>query len=94
MASGTPVIASRVGGLKFSVNHQETGLLVPPQNEKSLAIALDEILADAELRHRMGAAGRQRVETYFSWTGVATQLNGLYQNLQQELYQDFFMPAS
>ena len=94
MACGTPVIASRVGGLKFSVNHQETGLLVPPQNEKSLAIALDDILADSHLRHRMGEAGRRRVETHFSWTGVANQLDSLYQSLQQELYQDFFAPAS
>lgn len=94
MACGTPVIASNVGGLKFSVNHQETGLLVPAQDEQAFTAAIQQILADPDLRHRMGTAGRCRVEQLFSWNGVAEQLDCLYQNLQVELYQEFFQPAS
>ena len=46
MASGTPVIASDVGGLQFTVVNKETGLLAPPQNVDAFAVAIDRILSD------------------------------------------------
>ena len=94
MACGTPVVASNVGGLQFSVRPRETGLLVPPQNDEALAYGLHKILANPEWRDQLGRAGRQRVETHFSWDGVASQLDKLYRQLQIELSQDFFVPAS
>ena len=79
MASRTPVIASNVGGLKFSVADYKTGLLVPPQDETAFAKAIDSILADDQWRTELGNNARQRVEAKFSWNGVASQLNQQYE---------------
>src|ERR687886_1833134 len=46
MACGTPVVASDVGGLQFTVVPEETGLLAPPQDEAAFAAAIDRILTD------------------------------------------------
>ena len=78
MASRTPVIASNVGGLKFSVADYKTGLLVPPKDEVAFAKAIDSILADNEWRKELGENARKRVEAKFSWNGVAAQLDRQY----------------
>jgi glycosyltransferase involved in cell wall biosynthesis len=65
MASGLPVVASRVGGLPELVVEGETGLLVPPGDPAALARDLERLLADPAFRARLGAAGRRRVETSF-----------------------------
>ena len=78
MASRTPVIASNVGGLKFSVADYKTGLLVPPQDEVAFAKGIDSILADDQWRKELGENARQRVEAKFSWNGVARQLDRQY----------------
>lgn len=84
MACGTPVVASDVGGLKFTVVPEETGLLAPPKNEAAFANAIDRLLADSALTQQLGKAGRKRVETYFSWDGVAAQLGQLYAQLLEQ----------
>ncbi|MEH2334255.1 MAG: glycosyltransferase family 1 protein [Nostoc sp.] len=83
MASDTPVVASDVGGLQFTVVDQETGLLAPPQDVDAFASAIDRILLNPEWRDELGKAGRKRVETQFSWDGVANQLSELYTQLLQ-----------
>ncbi|MGM9501482.1 glycosyltransferase family 4 protein [Desertifilum tharense IPPAS B-1220] len=84
MASGTPVVASDVGGLQFTVVPEETGLLAPPQDEAAFAQAIDRILMNSEWRSQLGKAARKRVEDKFSWAGVASQLSHLYQQLLVE----------
>ncbi|NJK74371.1 MAG: glycosyltransferase family 1 protein [Oscillatoriales cyanobacterium RU_3_3] len=84
MACGTPAVASDVGGLKFTVVPEETGLLAPPKNEAAFASAIDRILLDPALAQQLGKAGRKRVETYFSWDGVAAQLGQLYAQLLEQ----------
>jgi len=84
MASGTPVIASDVGGLKYTVVPQETGLLAPPNNEAVFADAIDRLLGDSLWRQQLGHIARQRVETYFSWDRIASQLSQLYTQLLQQ----------
>jgi D-inositol-3-phosphate glycosyltransferase len=81
MASYTPVVASDVGGLQFTVQSKETGLLCPPKDEAAFAGAIDSILANPEWQAQMGQNARQRVEKMFSWDGVATQLGELYTTL-------------
>lgn len=81
MASNTPVVASDVGGLQFTVVPEVTGLLAPPQDEAAFAKAIDRILSNPTWRDELGAAARQRVETTFSWDGVASQLSQLYTQL-------------
>ncbi|MEG4025767.1 glycosyltransferase [Microcoleus sp. S13C4] len=84
MACGTPVIASDVGGLKYTVVPQETGLLAPPKNEAAFADAIDRLLLNSVWRQQLGHTGRQRVETYFSWDGIASQLGQLYTQLLEQ----------
>jgi glycosyltransferase involved in cell wall biosynthesis len=65
MVAGLPVVASRVGGVAELVEEGNTGLLVAPGNPEELTAALERVLADRELRRRLGAAGRARVEQHF-----------------------------
>ncbi|MBF2066416.1 MAG: glycosyltransferase [Calothrix sp. C42_A2020_038] len=81
MACRTPVVASNVGGLQFTVVPEVTGLLATPLQEEEFASCIDRILTDSTLRDQMGQAGRQRVEIAFSWHSVASRLTQLYTNL-------------
>ena len=65
MAAGLPVVASDVGGVAELVVDGATGLLVAPHDATSLAEALRRVLVDVDLRTRLGAAGRRRVEERF-----------------------------
>jgi glycosyltransferase involved in cell wall biosynthesis len=60
MAHGLPVVATPVGAIEEAVRHEQTGLIVPPRNPGALAAALARLIADPALRHRLGAAGRER----------------------------------
>jgi glycosyltransferase involved in cell wall biosynthesis len=84
MASDTPVIASDVGGLQFTVASEETGLLVPPKDNAGFAQAIDRILGNPDWQKQLGQNARQRVEAKFSWDGVASQLSDLYTRLLGE----------
>jgi glycosyltransferase involved in cell wall biosynthesis len=70
MACGRPVVASRIGGLPYTVNDGVTGLLCEPGDPADLAGKIECLLNDATLRQRMGAAGRQRFEVEFTWEKV------------------------
>ncbi|MHB9033556.1 MAG: glycosyltransferase [Anaerolineae bacterium] len=80
MACGTPVIASRVGGLTFTVRDGETGFLVPERNPKALAEKISLILQDYCLHQRLGHRAIQVAQGY-SWDTVAEQLEELYGEL-------------
>lgn len=81
MACRTPVVASKVGGLQFTVIPEITGLLVPPQNDAAFAQAIDRILGDTAWGEELGNMARQRVEIALSWDSVASRLSALYNNL-------------
>ena len=70
MAHGRPVVATGVGGLRDLVVDGETGLVVPPRDPAALRAALEALLADPVLRHRLGSAGRRRAQERFSWDVV------------------------
>ncbi len=60
-AMGVPVVGTAVGGVPETMVEGVTGLLVPPHNPAALASALDRLLADPDLRRRMGDAGRHLI---------------------------------
>jgi glycosyltransferase involved in cell wall biosynthesis len=70
MAHGRPVVATSVGGLLDLVVDGETGIVVPPRDPAALRSALERLLADPDLRRRLGTAGRDRARTLFSWETV------------------------
>jgi glycosyltransferase involved in cell wall biosynthesis len=79
MAHGRPVVASAVGGLRELVVDGETGLLVPPGDPKALREALDRLLADRDLRRRLGEAGRRRVAERYGWDRVVDATLSCYE---------------
>ena len=97
MACDTPVVASAVGGIPEIVVNDQTGYLVPftpisasdfePRDPdkfaRDLAAHVNLILDDPAKMQAMGAAARQRVEQYFSWTRIAQQTLDFYQELTQ-----------
>lgn len=83
MASGLPVIASDIAGIPEQVEDGESGYLIPAGDSETLATRLKELLADAELRDRMGERGLERVER-FSIEAMLNELDGLYRELLGE----------
>jgi glycosyltransferase involved in cell wall biosynthesis len=81
MACGTPVIASNVGGLRLTIAHEETGLLVPPQDAEALAAAIQRVLSDPVWANTLRQLSSNRAVQHFSWTRVAAQLSDLYRRL-------------
>ncbi len=67
MAAGRPVVASRLGGLPFTIPDGATGLLAEPSNPTDLAEKLERLLDDAALRDRLGKAGRMRFLEHYAW---------------------------
>ncbi|HHP7245889.1 MAG TPA: glycosyltransferase family 4 protein [Elainellaceae cyanobacterium] len=94
MASGTPVVASDVGGLRFTIASEETGLLAPPKDPSAFAEAIDRIIGNSEWQAQLGQAARHRVKTYFSWDGVAIQLDQLYYGLSANSTPSTLDPAA
>ncbi|MFA4841191.1 MAG: glycosyltransferase [Agrococcus sp.] len=78
-ASGTPVVASRVGGLVESVVDGETGVLVDGRDPREWAQAVGAILDDVDLQVELGLAGR-RVVTRRDWQDVAAELETVYRS--------------
>ena len=70
MAAGKPVIASRIGGLPYTVSDGLTGLLFEPGNAFDLAEKIGRLLDEPQLRNTMGLAGRRRFEEDFMWPDV------------------------
>jgi glycosyltransferase involved in cell wall biosynthesis len=79
MAHGRAVVATAVGGLPDMVVDGETGLLVPPGDPAALRAAIDRLLADPELRQRLGTAARLRIEELCGWDRVIDRILEAYE---------------
>ncbi|MPZ24210.1 MAG: glycosyltransferase [Dehalococcoidia bacterium] len=80
MACGTPVVASRVGGLTSTVRDGVTGYLIPWRCPEPYADMLDTLLANDELRANLGLAARE-VAGEFGWDRVGATMAALYEEL-------------
>jgi glycosyltransferase involved in cell wall biosynthesis len=80
-ATGTPVVATEVGGSAEIIRHVETGLLVPPADPEALAGAILETLQDPTRAAEFAAAGRARVRARFLPTHCAAAVTALYRTL-------------
>jgi len=77
MAMGTPVIASRVGGLAHLVKDGQTGYLTPPNCPQGLAERMWQVLSDAGLRHRLGQQARAHARQ-FAWPAIVDRILQVY----------------
>ena len=87
MACGTPVVASRVGGLKSIVRNGETGYLIPWRCPEPFAQRLDMLLANPGLRETMGKAARARAQK-MSWSSVAERTLDFYSCLTGDAWEN------
>jgi glycosyltransferase involved in cell wall biosynthesis len=81
MASGTPVVASRLGGLPEVVEHGVTGFLVEPGNVGELRSRLAEVLGNRPLAEQLGRNARERVLATFTWDACAERCLAAYSEL-------------
>ncbi len=85
MASSVPVVATAVGGIPEIVVPEVTGVLVtPPPEAERIAEALRPLIADPQVRHRLGRAGRTRFEQCFSATIWAKRMRAVYDDVLAE----------
>jgi glycosyltransferase involved in cell wall biosynthesis len=78
MATGLPLIGTRVGGIPAIIKDGQSGLLVPPGEPGEIAAAIDRLVSDEALRKAMGVAGRQSAVAGFSWAGIAERTAEIY----------------
>jgi glycosyltransferase involved in cell wall biosynthesis len=79
MAYGRPVVATAVGGLVDAVEEGVTGLLVPAGDIAALRAAIQRLLNDADLRHRLGANARASARRRFSFESAAGKMLEVYE---------------
>jgi glycosyltransferase involved in cell wall biosynthesis len=78
MACGTPVVASDVGGLRFTVIPEKTGLLVPAKDVAGFAQAINRFFVDEVWARKLRKQATNNVNERFTWSSVAIQLSHLY----------------
>jgi glycosyltransferase involved in cell wall biosynthesis len=78
LASGTPLVTTRAGGIGAVVEDGSTALVVPERDAQAIAVALSRLHAEPDLRSRVGAAGRQLVIDRFGWERTAEALEHAY----------------
>lgn len=82
MASGLPVIASRIAGSEELVSNGETGFLFPSEDIEALRDALRKLISDTVLRQTMGNVARRHMEERYSWVATAKQYALLLEKVQ------------
>ena len=78
MASGVPIVASRIPGFAAVVNDGEHGILVPPRDSNALCVALKRLLSDAGMREEMGRAAALHARNW-SWDEVSSEVLAFYE---------------
>lgn len=88
MGMGLPVVTTDIRGCREAVIHQQTGLIVPPQDSEALAEALALLLANPDLRQAFGKAGRHYLEAEYNEDMVFQRLIARYRELQRAAHQN------
>ena len=85
MAAEKAVVATPVGGVPEALADGVTGLMVPPSDSAALSQAIQSLIADPNMRRRIGAAARSRVVADFSVARFATRVQDIYTFLLNEV---------
>jgi glycosyltransferase involved in cell wall biosynthesis len=81
MASGRPVVGTNVGSMGDALQHEHTGLVVPPDDHVALAAALRRLQLDSALRGRLGSAARRTARDRFTLSRMVSEYESLYEEL-------------
>ncbi len=78
MAAGLPPVCTAVGGVPELIQHEHTGLLVPPDDESALASALQRLIENSQLRSQLGQAAREYAQRHFDIAVMVEAYERLY----------------
>ncbi|HNS45222.1 MAG TPA: glycosyltransferase, partial [Alphaproteobacteria bacterium] len=81
MRAGLPVVATNVGGVGELISPNETGILVEPNSDEALIMALETLLKDRDALEKMGQAGRKRYENHFTFAAMAQRTVAVYERI-------------
>ncbi|EQD75263.1 Glycosyl transferase, group 1 domain protein, partial [mine drainage metagenome] len=81
LAHGTPVIASRVGGIPEFIEPERSGLLVPPGDAAALTDAMEQLRSDPARARQWGRYGREEVVPRYTWEACADRLDALFREV-------------
>lgn len=82
MASGKPIVSTNIPtGVPWINQNNTTGIIIPPKNSTAISEAINKLLANEELRNKLGNSGRDRVEKFFSKEKMLDELSRLYFSL-------------
>ena len=85
MAAGLPVVASAVGDIPAVVQHERTGILVPPGDIDALSDAMLRLARHPQLRHQLAVAARAQVTARHTWDLVAQRIIRMLQPRQRDV---------
>jgi glycosyltransferase involved in cell wall biosynthesis len=80
-AAGLPVIAARVGGIPELMEHERTGLLIPPDDAEALAAAIRRLITDSLLADSLARSWHERVLATWSWNATGQKYIALIQDM-------------
>ena len=78
MAYGKPVIGTNIGGTPEQIIHNQTGLLIPPNDPLEMASAIKRLIDDEELRTKMGNKGKRRFYENFLFDPYFDKITRFY----------------
>ena len=81
MMSGLPIVSTETCGMKDTLRHDVTGLLVPVRTPDAIVAAVERLIGDADLRARLGRAAQDVARTRFTWPMVAREVLAAYDEL-------------
>ncbi len=81
MATSKPIVGTKVGGIPEVIEHESTGLIVPPNDSSAIAAAVGKLLDEPSLAQRLGHAAKQRYQAELTPQVMAHKLESLYQQL-------------
>lgn len=84
LACENPVVVSNIGGLPEIVDDGKTGFIIPNGNAVKAANVIEKLILDAELRKKIGKAGRQKVSEFFSWKENVDEMINIYNKIQEK----------
>lgn len=83
MAMNKPVIATKVGGNLDVIANGENGFLVGTRDSHQLASALTTLIENEDVRHRMGKANREKIQTLFQWSRAVEEVEKVYNEISK-----------
>lgn len=84
MATKTPVVVTRKGGIPLAVKEGVNGFFVRPRNAREIAEKVNKLLSDDLLRARMGERARQTIKERFTWEKIAHKFERMYQQFRKK----------